>query len=215
MDYIVADGGVPAGRTPMPAHQVGRSGEVMMELSRALRCRANVLLTGNVLAGVRFFQNAYPKEDRMILDGQRLNRMSPGALRTVLRDKPAVLFLSHVHLLERWAQLFLLDLVEKQPDQEFGGRPAIRRVISSTSEDLSRLARAGTFSTPLYLRLSTLEIHLARTGNHGPSDPCFPAGPPWRIVGTPETSAAGRGLGAVRDITLRSMINEREDSNGH
>lgn len=203
--------GIPV-RAALPSP--GSGSDVMAELSRALRCRANVLLTGNAAAGIRYFRSAYPKEDRRTLDGEHMNRMDPGAVRALLRGRPAVLFLSRVDRLERWAQLFLLDLVEKQPDPESAAQPAIHRVISTSTVNLSRLALSGGFSSPLYLRLSTLSIHIGSSGRDLSGDPLLHGERTWRILGTPETAPPPPLSGMGRSASVPPIHEARRDGNG-
>jgi hypothetical protein len=136
-------------REPSPAPET---------LERALQCRANVLVTGNLRAARRFFRDAYPGEILKVLSAAELNRLGMEPLRQSTAERPFVLFLEHVEDLDSWMQVALLDALEAPPHHASGLQ--LRRVISTGGSDLTTQVALGRFSRSLFLRLSTLRVHV-------------------------------------------------------
>ncbi|MFH1679776.1 MAG: hypothetical protein ABIH26_03930 [Candidatus Eisenbacteria bacterium] len=128
------------------------------ELRRALQSSANVLVTGNHEAARRLFENAHPGASFRVVRADDLNRTGVEALRRAPEGGPAVLFIERLERLEPWTQVALLDLLESEAHPLEEGR--IRRVISACGEGLGALVARGGFCRSLYLRLSTLHVHL-------------------------------------------------------
>jgi hypothetical protein len=136
------------------------------ELQRALESNANVLVTGDREAARRLFRDAHPWAVLRVVRAEDLNRGGVEALRGIPERGPFILFIDRLERLEPWTQVALLDLLESPMEGAPGGR--IRRVISACGEALPALVARGRFCRPLYLRLSTLHVHVPESsGTNG------------------------------------------------
>ncbi|MBM3320307.1 MAG: sigma 54-interacting transcriptional regulator [Candidatus Eisenbacteria bacterium] len=136
------------------------------ELQRALESNANVLVTGDREVARRLFRDAHPWAALRVVPADDLNRGGIEALRGIPERGPVILFIDRLERLEPWTQVALLDLLESPMEGPPGGR--IRRVISACGETLPALVARGRFCRPLYLRLSTLHVHVPESsGTNG------------------------------------------------
>jgi len=136
---------------------------------RALRSRANVLVTGDLAAARRSFGSAYPDVPTRLLSAEELNRVGLEGLRPGPGKGPFVLFLDRSENLDGWMQAALLDALEAPPHS--GSSSPIRRVIAGCEVDLGARVACGLFSRSLYLRLSTLRVRVGSEAARGGAGP--------------------------------------------
>jgi sigma54-dependent transcription regulator len=136
-------------------------------LARAVRSRANVLVTGDAGAARGLFESACREGPLRVLSAENLNREGVGVLSRAAGPRGGWVLLEGIDALEPWAQVALLDALESPA--EVGSLVGIPRVISTSREDLAALVATGRFSLPLYLRLSTLRMDLPGAAARAPS----------------------------------------------